>query len=153
MTRHQNSTPAAAARPREPSFQIDGMVTEVLRGCGVATVHTGGSEEFTVSRGTSGVHFEDLRVGQKISCEVAFPTQRVLHAHQETQPVHLPARTGLTKEEFIAEYCRQWGVAWSDLSRYRVVVPAGNGAGWAMANVDTHDADRTSHGSLESIFD
>ena len=89
-------TPADA---QEISFVVDGHVTEVLRGCGVATIHSGLSEEYSVNRGTDGVHFETLRVGQKVSCQVALPTQRVVHVQQQTQPTMYPhdaARPGLT---------------------------------------------------------
>ena len=79
------------------SFVVDGHVTEVLRGCGVATIHSGRSEEYSVNRGTDGVHFEALRVGHKVSCQVALPTQRVLHVHQQTQPLHVPVRRGGAK--------------------------------------------------------
>ena len=87
----KNGTPVAA---REASFQIDGVVTGVLRGCGIAMLESASADDFTVSRSTKGVHFEKLRVGQKVSCQVALTTNRVLHAHQQTQPMPLLPDTG-----------------------------------------------------------
>jgi len=144
---------------RWPSFEIDGKVTEILRGFGLAVINAGGIDEFTLNRGTDGVHFEALRIGQKVSCQVAAQGHRVLHAHQQTQPVHVWPESGqaafgtMTKDEFVAQYCRRWGVKWTDISQYRVVVPHRDGIGWAMESVDLHVDAQTSHGALEPLHD
>ena len=76
----------------EPSFRIDGQIAILLPGCGVATIHSHGMDDFTINRGTEGVHFDDLRVGQEISCDVGGAHHRVLHAHQQTKPLQLVAQ-------------------------------------------------------------
>lgn len=46
----------------------------------------------------------------------------------------------MTKEEFIAAYCARSGVAWAELSPYRVALPCACGElmceGWAMVGND-----------------
>ena len=61
----------------------------------------------------------------------------------------------ITKEEFIADYCRKAGVAWTDISKYRVVVPSNDlaGPGWIVVSVDTYEGDLTSQAPLETPTD
>ena len=66
--------------PRE----ISGTVVEVLKGCGSATVETKAGSELRLNKGTGGVHFDQMRVGQPVSCIVSTATGMVLHAHQQT---------------------------------------------------------------------
>lgn len=160
------------------SFQIDGQVVEVLPGSGLATIVTNSMGDFAVSRGTKGLHFEELCVGDWINCQVTFDGSRVLYAHQQTQTIPTPVkaqldrvldapfqarprpsrlgsldskRRSMTREEFIAEYCRRWGVTWADLSRYRVPVPSNDTMGWTMARIDCHEDEETVAGSLEPL--
>lgn len=72
---------------RETSFQLDAVVTQVLRGCGVAAIEAKGADELSVSRTTPGVHFDELCVGQEVSCQIALASHRVLYVHQKTQPM------------------------------------------------------------------
>ena len=74
----------------EPSFQIDGKVVEVLPGSGMAALHTNTSGDYTFNRGTDGVHFDDLCIGDTVHCEIAIDGNRVLYAHQQTRPVPGP---------------------------------------------------------------
>ena len=142
----------------DPTFQIVGVVTTVLPGCGLATIEAGGSDDLTVSRSTDGIEFDRLTIGQKIACVVSYKTNRVVRAHHATAPLPLnsggaaAARSPVTKQEFIAEYCRRWGVAWADISRYRVPVQNGDG-GWTMVSIDDHENDQTLHSPLDPLPD
>ncbi len=81
---HSASTTVHAARD---AMEIRGRVVSVLKGCGLADVEFGGHHhQLTVNRGTDGIHFNDLRVGQMISCEMSAGSKRVIHAHQQTMP-------------------------------------------------------------------
>lgn len=86
---HRVTTPHVdiAIPEREPSFQIDGEVIEVLPGCGMATVRANSLEELVVNRGTDGVHFEHLNIGDIVNCQVAIADSRVMYAHQQTVPM------------------------------------------------------------------
>ena len=57
----------------------------------------------------------------------------------------------MTKKEFIAEYCRRWGVAWADILRYRSAVPSSDRVGWKMLDIDDHDDDQTVRSPLEPL--
>lgn len=145
---------AVSSSTVEPTFQIDGLVTRVLPGCGLATIEAGGADNLTVNRSTDGVEFDKLIVGQKVNCVVSCETNRVLRAQQEIE-AGPPAPDGdsasrnpMTKQEFITEYCRRWGVAWADISRYRVPVLSGDGARWTMLNIDDNENDQTVHSPL-----
>ena len=74
----------------EPSFQIDGKVIEILPGSGLATVRANSSGDLTVNRGTDGVHFEELLIGDRVNCQVAVASHRVMYAHQQTMPLEIP---------------------------------------------------------------
>ena len=130
-------------------------MTSVLRGCGIATIEAAGTGDLTLCRSTEGVAFDRLRVGQKVSCQVSRQTNRVLQAQQETESMPLSSDTRaarqrlMTKQEFVAEYCRRWGVTWANISIYRVAVPAGDSVGWTMRNIDDHDDDQTVHSPLD----
>jgi len=81
------STEHESPAGKEPLFQIDGVVVEVLQGCGMATVRTNAADELSLNRGTDGLHFDALRVGQRVNCEVDVLRNRVAHAHQQTLPM------------------------------------------------------------------
>jgi len=151
----------------ESSFQIDGQVIEVLHGSGFAILATNSADDLTISRGTDGIQFEEPQVGDRVNCQVAIEGGRVLHGHQETQsmldsvdkdhrsdahplpppkrPDTFTAEQRLTKEEFIDEHCRRWGVAWADIANCRVAVPSDDGAGWKMVNSGGRDDEETLH--------
>ena len=67
--------------------EIQGSVVNVLKGCGLAEVQCAGPYELTINKGTDGVHFDALTVGQRIACEVAPASRRVVHVHQQTMPM------------------------------------------------------------------
>ncbi len=70
-------------------FSADGEVVEVLKGCGIATISSDRGT-LTVHKGTEGVHFDALRPGQTVSCELSPDgSNRVTHAHQQTQPMDI----------------------------------------------------------------
>ncbi len=81
----RNSNPEAGEF-NEPSFEIDGQVVELLRGCGTAVIASEYAEVM-LNRGTDGVHFEQLYLGQKVICDVAKANKRVLFAHQQTSSI------------------------------------------------------------------
>lgn len=79
-------------RPAVPSvealFSIDGLITEVLPGCGAAIVEVPGQAgDFSIHRGTAGIDFDKLKVGQRVHCDIGASSDRVIHAHQQTQPI------------------------------------------------------------------
>ncbi len=72
---------------RRHGFSAEGEVVEVLKGCGIATISSQRGT-LTIHKGTDGVHFDALRPGQSLSCELAPDgSNRVMHAHQQTQPM------------------------------------------------------------------
>jgi hypothetical protein len=64
-------------------------VVEVLPGCGTAVI-AGEHPDVMVNRGTDGIHFDALRLGQGVICVVANRGNRVLHAHQQTTSMMVP---------------------------------------------------------------
>ena len=158
MTSAPLSKNANRSNVDDPTFQIDGVVTTVLPGCGLATIEAGGSDDLTVSRSTDGIEFDKLEIGQKIACVVSYKTNRVVRVHHAPAPLSRDLgggaafRSPMTEQEFIAKYCRRWGVAWADISRYREPVRKGDG-GWTMVNIDDHENDQTLHSPLNPLSD
>lgn len=67
---------------QDSSFEMEGRVVELLRGCGAAVI-AGELQEVTINRGTDGVHFEQLSLGQNVVCTVTRKNKRVLLARQQ----------------------------------------------------------------------
>lgn len=74
---------------QESTFQMDGFVVEKLPGCGIAAV-AAGQAVVVINKGTDGVHFEELFLGQKIHCLVDKRSRRVVHARQQTATMDMP---------------------------------------------------------------
>lgn len=68
----------AAPSGFEAWVEMAGRVVEVLPGCGLVALSVGKGEEITLQRGTEGVSFDDIYVGQRLSCRVARRSRRVL---------------------------------------------------------------------------
>lgn len=75
----------------DSSFEMEGRVVELLRGCGTAVI-AGEQQELTINRGTDGVHFEQLSLGQNVVCTVTGRNKRVLHARQQPIAENASAR-------------------------------------------------------------
>ncbi len=73
---------------QESTIQMDGFVVEKLPGCGIAAVATG-QTLLVINKGTEGVRFEQLFLGQKIHCRVDRASNRVLHVDQHTATLGL----------------------------------------------------------------
>lgn len=67
----------------ESTFEMVGHVVEILHGCGIAAV-VAPHREVVLNRGTEGVHFDGLQLGQAVTCTVGKSSRRVLLAQQET---------------------------------------------------------------------
>ena len=59
---------------------IDCTVTEVLPGCGLATLSAPSGLLYSVDRSTKGIKFDSLSDGQLLRCEIALPYGRIVSA-------------------------------------------------------------------------
>ena len=75
----------------DASFEIEGRVVELLRGCGTAVI-AGDRLEVMLNRGTDGVQFDQLVLGQKVVCTVTRRNKRVLFARQQPIATNAPAQ-------------------------------------------------------------
>ena len=66
------------------SFEIEGEVFEVLRGCGLASISSRHGAIYTIDRQTPGIDFEELQEGRRVRCAIAGEVGRVLHAELVT---------------------------------------------------------------------
>lgn len=51
-------------------IEIEGVVKQILNGCGVATIQAGACAPLSVNRGVAGSRFDNLRVGASLRCRV-----------------------------------------------------------------------------------
>lgn len=73
----------------EPSFEIEGEVVEVLAGCALGSVLSPTGAIYTVDRQTPGIALDELRMGQRVRCQIACKFHRVLKAELVGSPCPL----------------------------------------------------------------
>lgn len=85
ISKRVDSSGAADAAAQDPqartsTFLVEGVVLEVLAGFGLAHLRAADGATYGLNHQTPGIHFADLRKGQRICAEVTPKFGRVVHA-------------------------------------------------------------------------
>lgn len=76
----RRESPEAPKETLEPFDFVEGELSEVLEGFGLAHVLTASGQLYGLARTTAGIEFSKLREGLHVRCQVTKKFNRVLHA-------------------------------------------------------------------------